>query len=153
MRILLVNSNSLSVQPYRTIYIPLGQGQDEVPGPAFFVEIDSEDLSPGEEHFVEGEDHLRGGLGGGDTQPIGIPWEDGFLVLEAALGAALALHGEARVGQAVTDRRAVAEGNQQEENVILVEDILTEDVYSVAAGAEVAEFGFHSHKFFKRNGR
>lgn len=143
----------MSIQPSGLIDIIRREGQDEVPGPAFFIEIDAEDLSTGKGHFVEGEDHFCGGFGGGNAQPVGIPGEDGLFVLEAASGATLALHGEARVGQAIADRRAVAEGNHEEENVILVEDVFAEDFYPISVGADVEEFRFHTHNAFKLNRR
>ncbi len=53
----------MSIQPLGLIDIIRREGQDEVPGPAFFIEIDAEDLSTGKGHFVEGEDHFCGGFG------------------------------------------------------------------------------------------
>ena len=89
------------IKPFSFVYIIHPQRQDEVPGAAALVEVDAEDLAAGQGDFVEGENHLPGGIGGGDAQPIGLAGKDGFLVLEAALCAALALHGEAWIGQAV----------------------------------------------------
>lgn len=83
----------MSIQPSGLIDIIRREGQDEVPGPAFFIEIDAEDLSTGKGHFVEGEDHFCGGFGGGNAQPVGIPGEDGLFVLEAA-GDVLVLAGD-----------------------------------------------------------
>ena len=48
----------LSVQALSMVYIPLGQGQDEVPGPAFFVEVNPENLALGQGQFVESKTNL-----------------------------------------------------------------------------------------------
>lgn len=53
------------------------------------------------------------------------------------LGAALALYGEAWIGQCVAHGRAVFQGNQEEEDIIFVEDVLAEYIDTVAAGAKV----------------
>ena len=89
------------IKSFGFIYIIHSQCQDEVPGTAFLVEVDTEDLSAGQGDFVEGEDHLSCGIRLDNAQPVGQPGEDGFLVLEAAFGAALALYREAGVRQSV----------------------------------------------------
>ena len=89
------------IKPFSFVYIIHPQRQDEVPGAAALVEVDAEDLAAGKGYFVEGEDHLSGGIRLDNPQPVGLAGEDGFLVLEAACGAALALHGEAWIGQSI----------------------------------------------------
>ena len=125
------------IKPLSFIYIIHSQRQNEVPGSAALVEVDAEDLAAGQRDFIESEDYLSCGIRLDNAQPVGLFWENGFLVLEAALGAALALYGEAWIGQRVTHGRAVFQGNQKEENIIFVEDVLAENINTVAAGAKV----------------
>jgi len=125
------------IKPLSFIYIIHSQRQNEVPGAAALVEVDAEDLAAGQGDFVEGEDHLSCGIRLDNAQPVGLPGEDGFFVLEAAFGAALALYGEAGVGQRIAHGRAVFQGNKEEEDIILVEDVLAENIDTVAARAKV----------------
>lgn len=141
------------IKSFGFIYIIHPQRQDEVPGASFLVEVNAEDLAAGQGDFVEGKDHLSCGIRLDNAQPVGLPGEDGLFVLEAALGAALALHGEARIGQPVAHGCAIMEGDQEEEDIVLVEDVFAEDVNAIAAGSKVEKFGRHTHKTFKFNGR
>lgn len=141
------------IKPFCFVDVVHPQRQDEVPGAAALVEVDAEDLAAGKGYFVEGEDHLSGGIRLDNPQPVGLAGEDGFLVLEAAFGAALALHGEAGIREAVAHGRAVLQGDQEEEDIVFVEDIFAKDVNIVAPGSEMEEFRFHAHKFFNFKGR
>ena len=91
------------IKPFGFIHIIHPQRQDEVPGAAFLVEVDAEDLAAGQGYFVESEDHLSCGIRLDNAQPVGLAGKDGFLALEATLGAALAFYGEAGIGQPVAD--------------------------------------------------
>ena len=138
-----------SIQALCAINIILGQGQDEIPGPSFFIEIDAEHLDAGEGDFVEGEDEFAGGVWGYGPKAIDLFGKLGFLVLEAAFGAALALHGEAGFRHLITYGGAVPQGNQQKQHVILVEYVFAEDFYAVVLGADKVELLLHCGKFFK----
>ncbi len=45
------------------------------------------------------------------------------------------------------------QGDQEEENVILIEDVLAADVYVVGAGGQVEKFRFHAHELIEFKGR
>ena len=69
--------------------------------------------------------------------------------MEAAFGAALAFHGEARFGHLIAYGGTVPDRDEKKQHVILVEDVFAEDFYAVVLGADVVEFLFHGGEFFK----
>lgn len=91
-----------SIQALCAVNIIWGQGQDEVPGPAFFIEINTENLAACESHLIKGENRPGSTIRGCYTQAIGLSGEDGFLILQAAFGLSLALDSKARIRKVVT---------------------------------------------------
>lgn len=132
----------MSVKAFGFVDVPGREGEGQVPDPSFFIEIDAEYLAVSEGDLVEGKDEFAGGFRGHGSKAIDLFGELGFLVLKAALGAALALHGEAGLRHLVAYGRAVPEGNQQKQNVILVEYVFTEDFDAIVLGADMVEFLF-----------
>lgn len=147
MQILRKKLFSLSAEkshPPHIIHILHPKGHGEVPAPAILIEVHAEHLPAGEGQFVQGENQFPYTVGWDGAQPVDLLGEDGFLVLEPALRAFLALHGKAGRSQRIAHGGRVMKGYQQEQDVVLVEDILAQDLYPVSLRAQMVKFLFHS---------
>lgn len=98
----------MSVKAFGFVDVLGRECEGQVPGPSFFIEIDAEYLAASERDLVEGKDEFAGGFRGHGSKAIDLFGELGFLVLEAALGAAFAFHGEAGFRHLITYCGAVA---------------------------------------------
>ena len=139
---------AFSLQPFRLIHILNTHRHNQIPGPAFLIEIHPKHLAAHQRDFVEGEDQFADTAGRDGPKPIGGFGEDGFLVLKAALPEAFALNGKAGSGEFVAHRGIVLEGNQEEQHVAFVEDVFAEDVNAVSACPYMVKFLFHGSIVF-----
>ena len=92
---------AFSLQPFRLIHILNIHRHNQIPSPAFLIEIHPEHLATHQRDFVESEDQFADAAGRDGPKPIGGFGEDGFLVLKAALPEAFALNGKAGSGEFV----------------------------------------------------
>ena len=118
-------------------------GYAEIARAAAFVEIDAEDLAASERHFVKCKNRPRSAIRGRYTQAVGLSGEDGFLILQAAFGLALALYGKARIGEVVAHGGAVLDGEDNEKDIVPHQKIIAEDLDSVVFCADMVEFFGH----------
>lgn len=121
----------------------MGKGYAEIAGAAAFIEINAKDLAASERHLVEGENRAGRSVWGCYTQTVGLSWEDGFFVLQAAFGLALALYGKARIGEVVAHGGAVLDGEDNEKDIVPHQKIIAEDLDSVVFCADMVEFFGH----------
>ena len=81
-------------------------------------------MAADEGQFVKGEDHPSFVDGGDSAKAVGQPGDDGFLILEAALGAFAAFYCKAGCGYLIAYGRGILQGDDQYQDIILYEDVL-----------------------------
>ena len=121
----------------------MGKGYAEIARAAAFVEIDAEDLAASERHFVKCKNRPGSAIMGRYTQAIGLSGEDGFLILQAAFGLALAFDGKTWIGEVVTHGRSVLDGEDDEKDVVFDQQIIAKDLNAIVFCADMVEFLGH----------